>query len=57
MPKTLNPLRTLIDWGKRLVLESIATELADEASEAIGYGVEAPALDHQPEVPAIEYTE
>ena len=54
--KTLNPLRLLIDWGKRLVVESIARELAEDASEATGYDVEPAALDFAG-APAIEYSE
>jgi len=52
-----NPIRKLIDWGKRLVVESIARELAEEASEATGYQVEPLAIEYSPETPAIEFEE
>jgi hypothetical protein len=53
----LNPLRSLVDWGKRLVLEAIARELGEQATEATGYEIEPPALEYEADVPAIEYVE
>lgn len=58
MAKTrINPLRSLIDWGKRLVLEAVARELAEEASEATGYAIGPVELQHGADVPAITYSE
>lgn len=57
MAKTLNPFRSLIAWTKALVLESVARELSEEASEATGYEVNPMILDATADTPAIEYAE
>jgi hypothetical protein len=51
----LNPLRMLINWAKRLVLESVARELADEASDATGFAIEPMPIEA--DLPQIEYSE
>ncbi len=53
--KSFNPLRKLIDWTKRIVLETAAYELASVASDGTGFVIEPLQLEHDPSVPAIEY--
>ncbi len=58
MPKTtINPLRMLVNWTKRVVCETVARELAEEATEATGYQVEPLSLELAAGTPAIEYAE
>jgi hypothetical protein len=53
---TINPLRMLVNWTKRIVFETVARELAEEASEATGYAIEPLELDLAAGTPEIEYT-
>jgi hypothetical protein len=57
MAKSFNPMRRLIDWTKRIVLEAAAYELASVASEGTGFAIEPLQLEHDPTVPVIEYEE
>ena len=57
MAKSLNPIRLAVDWAKRVVLEAVARELAEQASDATGYEVEPLALEYSADAPAIEYVE
>ena len=51
-----NPIRALVNWAKRVVYETIARELAEDATEASGYSIEPLELDHG-DVPVITYVE
>ncbi len=52
----LNPIRALVNWAKRVVYETIARELAEEATGASGYSIEPLEIEHGTDVPAIEYS-
>ena len=54
---TLNPIRLLIEWTKRIVIETAAREMAEQATDATGYQIEPLALEHEADVPSIEYVE
>ena len=49
--------RRMIDWGKRVVVEAIVRELAEEATEGTGYAVAPMEMTFGKEVPKLVYEE
>ncbi len=54
---TFNPIRALVNWTKRVVFETVARELAEQATDATGYSIKPLELQHGTDVPAITYVE